>query len=74
MQHYALRQRPSEPPEISHEVGEVGEGEPLVREIRAFLDAASGAADHGVSGEEGLRALEVGLRILSAIEESREPA
>jgi predicted dehydrogenase len=53
---------------------EVGEGEPLVREIQAFLEAAAGGDDHGVSGEEGKCALEAGLRILSAIEESREPA
>jgi len=74
VQHYALRRSPSGPPEISHEVVEVGEGEPLVREIQAFLGAVTGGDTDGVSGEEGLRALEVGLRILSAIEESREPA
>ena len=74
VQHYTLRRRPEGPPEISHPAVEVDEGEPLVREIEAFLDAAAGREDRGVSGEEGLRALEAGLRILSAIEETREAA
>lgn len=74
VQHYALRRLPGGVPEISQQLVEVGEGEPLVHELRAFLQAVAGGDDHGVSGEEGLRALEVGLRVLAAIEESREPA
>ncbi|MHC4924190.1 MAG: hypothetical protein ACYTG4_08950 [Planctomycetota bacterium] len=46
--------------------------EPLVAEIEAFLEAAGGGEDRGVSGQEGRRALETALEILSAIQESRE--
>lgn len=74
VQHYALRRLSDGAPEISQQLVEVGEGEPLVHELQAFLRAVAGGDDHGVSGEEGLRALEVGLRVLAAIEESREPA
>jgi len=74
VQHYALRLRPAGSPEISRQSVEVGKGEPLVLEIQAFLDAIAGGDDRGVSGEQGLLALKTGLRILSAIEESREAA
>jgi len=72
VQHYVLQRRQAAPPEISNPTVEVGQGEPLVLEIQAFLDAAVGGEDRGVSGEEGKRALEAGLRVLSAIEESWE--
>ena len=74
VQHYVLRSTPGGSPEIAHEEVVVQPGEPLGLEIDAFLEAVRGGADRGVSGEQGLRALEVALRVLSAIEESREPA
>lgn len=74
VEHYVLRPRPDGTPEISQQAVEVGQGEPLVREVQAFLDAVAGGENHGVTGEEGMRALEVGLHILAAIEESREAA
>jgi predicted dehydrogenase len=74
VQHYVLRHRPGAMPEVSHVEVEVTPGEPLALEIEAFLQAAAGGDDQGVSGQEGRRALETALQILKSIEENRGPA
>ena len=73
VQYYSVK-RPSDGgrPEIVGREIEVAAGEPLALEIDAFLRAASGGADHGVSGAEGRRALEVGLRVARAIQGAGE--
>jgi len=47
----------------------VGKDEPLRLEIEAFLDAVANRGRPRVSGEEGLRALEIALAILGKIEQ-----
>jgi predicted dehydrogenase len=74
VQHYVLRHRPGAMPEVSHVEVEVTPGEPLALEIDAFLRAAGGGDDEGVSGGEGRRALETALEILKSIEENRGSA
>lgn len=48
--------------------------EPLQAEIRAFLDAVEGRAPPAVSGEDGLRSLEVALACLDAASRRHELA
>jgi predicted dehydrogenase len=47
----------------------VAKDEPLRLEIEAFLDAVQNRSRPAVSGEEGLRALEIALAILGKIEQ-----
>jgi predicted dehydrogenase len=72
VQHYRLRRRADGPPEIVGSEPRVEDVEPLAREIDAFVRAAAGGADRGVSGAEARRALEVALRVRDAIEEGRQ--
>ena len=74
VQHYFLRQRPDGTPEIVGRELPVEGGEPLALEIDAFLRAATGGDDQGVSGSEGRRALDVALQVIGAIGAGAEAA
>jgi predicted dehydrogenase len=67
VQHYRLEQDADGSPRILGDDLEVPEGEPLALEIDAFLRAARGEEDQGVSGPEGREALAVALEVIKAI-------
>jgi predicted dehydrogenase len=68
VQYFFLKRDTAAPPEIVGRELRVEEGEPLAIEIDAFVRAASGGEDCGVSGPEGRRALDVARRVVAAIE------
>lgn len=47
--------------------------EPLKRELQAFVRSVQSGMSHGVSGEEGLRALELAYAIIDSIHQSGSP-
>ncbi len=57
-------------PDIRREFLSVSREEPLRRELDDFLDAVRGGSPPRVSGEDGLRALDLALRVIEAMETS----
>lgn len=56
-------------PEIHRRPLSVKRGEPLKRELEDFLDAVAGRLTPRVSGEDGLRALQLATAVIKAMEE-----
>ncbi|MFC4357819.1 Gfo/Idh/MocA family oxidoreductase [Halobium salinum] len=52
----------------------VESGEPLKRELRAFVDAATGDRQPVVTAEDAIRALEVAIRIDEAVKATSQPS
>ncbi|MGD8376821.1 MAG: Gfo/Idh/MocA family oxidoreductase [Acidobacteriota bacterium] len=67
VQHYCLERPGGAAPRIVGSELSVDEAEPLAREIDAFLRAAAGGADEGVSGEQARAALHVALQVIAEI-------
>ena len=74
VQYFGLQRSASGVPEISGREVAVEEGEPLAIEIDAFLSAAQGGDDRGVSGADGLRALSAARGVVDAIDAGRAVA
>jgi predicted dehydrogenase len=64
---YTLRRRPAGRPEIIQEVIPVQQEEPLLVELRSFLDTVGGGVQSGVPAEEGLRALRAAFQVVAQI-------
>ena len=64
---YTLRRPPGAPPEIVREQLSADHEEPLLVELRAFLQRVRGEDAPGVTADEGLRALETALRVVEQI-------
>jgi len=74
VQYFGLQRSASGAPEITGREVAVEEGEPLAIEIDAFLRAAQGGEDRGVSGADGVRALAAARGVVDAIEAGRAAA
>ncbi len=64
---YTLRRPPGAPPEIVREQLAAENEEPLLVELRAFLQRVRGEDAPVVTADEGLRALETALRVVEQI-------
>ncbi len=67
------RQVPADESSIQEEAIQAGDEEPLKRELQAFVQAILTGAPGGVSGEEGLAALELVHAIKQSIREKTSP-
>ena len=67
------RQVPTDEPSVQEEAIQAGDEEPLKRELQAFAQAIQTGIPGGVSGEEGLAALELVHAIKQAIRGREDP-
>ncbi len=65
---WRLRPRPGERPAIEGGKVEVPRDEPLRRELADFVDAVRAGRAPGVTGQDGLRALQLATRVAEAVE------
>jgi predicted dehydrogenase len=68
---YRLVRSPGAAPEIRRDDLGVLQDEPLRRELEDFLRAVATGGSPKVNGEEGLKALELALEVVDAVERSR---
>lgn len=65
---WRLRPRPGERPAIEGGPVEVAKDEPLKRELEDFVDAVRTGRAPGVTGRDGVRALQLATRVAEAVE------
>ncbi len=74
VERYRLVLVPGGEPEIRHDRLPVEEGEPLAKELAAFVEAVRTRRPPPVDGRQGQRALEIAHQVLAKMEESARRA
>ncbi len=69
---YRVAREPGKPPEVRGETVGLPAEEPLGRELRAFAEAVAAGTPVPCTGEDGLAALDLALRVRAAIESATD--